>query len=157
MVLEIERKFILETLPDNIEEYKHEPIRQGYISITECETVRIRQKGEKYWLTVKRGKGLSREEYEVELFKEQFETLWITTKGKQLEKVRYYLPYGTYTIEIDVFGGSLASLLFAEVEFSSEDEANLFTPLDFMGREVTLDGGYTNASLVLNGLPSTVD
>lgn len=50
-------------------------------------------------------------------------------------------------IELDVFAGDLAPLLLAEVEFSSEEEANSFTPPDWFGEDVTFSSKYHNSTL----------
>jgi len=58
---EIERKFLVESLPENLEQYPHKEVVQGYLAITEDGTeVRLRQKGSKYFQTVKSGSGKTR-------------------------------------------------------------------------------------------------
>jgi CYTH domain-containing protein len=51
------------------------------------------------------------------------------------------------TAEVDVFGGALAPLVLAEVEFESEDAADRFDAPAWMGREVTEDARYKNRNL----------
>ena len=52
--LEIERKFLVETLPDNCDRESYEHIVQGYLAITDDGTeVRLRRKGDQYFQTVK--------------------------------------------------------------------------------------------------------
>ena len=46
-----------------------------------------------------------------------------------------------------MFGGALAPLVLAEVEFPTEEEAAAFQPPDWFGAEVTYDPAYTNARL----------
>lgn len=59
--MEIERQFLVKTLPDLPPEY--ESLRQGYVAL--LPEIRIRQIGEsRFTLTVKRGAGLVREEWE---------------------------------------------------------------------------------------------
>lgn len=50
-----------------------------------------------------------------------------------------------YTIELDIFEGDLAPLILAEVEFSSEEEGNAFTPPEWFAKDVTYSGKYHNS------------
>ena len=79
--------------------------------------IRLRRKGERFYQTVKQGKGVQRTEVEVELSRAQFDTLWPLTAGKRVEKVRYEIPEGIWTIELDVYRRHLKGLVVAEVEF----------------------------------------
>ena len=49
--MEIERKFLVKKLPDNINRYPYQKIEQGYLSYVP--EVRIRKSNNKYFLTVK--------------------------------------------------------------------------------------------------------
>lgn len=46
-----------------------------------------------------------------------------------------------------MFEGDLAPLLLAEVEFETEEEANIFTPPEWFGEDVTFSGKYHNSQL----------
>src|SRR5688572_10318901 len=95
MDLEIERKFLVRTMPEDLAKFPSSEIAQGYLVITdEGLQVRLRSKDEKYTLTYKRGLGNVREEREVALTREQFATLWPATEGKRLSKTRYEIPFG---------------------------------------------------------------
>lgn len=151
---EIERKFLVESLPENLEQYPHKEVVQGYLAITEDGTeVRLRQKGSKYFQTVKSGSGKTRFESEVEITGEQFGTLWEATKGKRVEKTRYEIPHENGIIELDVYHGDLEGLLSAEIEFPSEEESNEFIMPEWLGEEVTDDKRYKNQNLALHGAP----
>lgn len=151
---EIERKFLVEELPENLEEYPHKDIVQGYLAITEDGTeVRLRQKGNQYFQTVKSGGGKTRFESEIEITKEQFDALWQATEGKRVEKTRYEIPHENGTIELDVYHDNLEGLLSAEMEFSNEEDSNNFVPPEWLSKEVTDDKRYKNQNLALNGIP----
>jgi len=95
-----------------------------------------------------KGKGrLSREEYNLPLTEEAYETLIGKTEGRVIRKFRYAIPHGAYTVELDIFQGELEGLCYAEVEFSSEEEALSFQPLDWFSEELTGERGYSNAEL----------
>ena len=72
-------------------------------------------------------------------------------EGGIIEKRRYYMPYGKYTVEIDVYQRSLEGLVVCEVEFPNEDEALSFVPPEFFGKEVTSDKRYKNKNLASTG------
>jgi len=151
---EIERKFLVKSLPENLEQYPHKDIVQGYLAITEDGTeVRLRKKGKKYFQTVKSGAGKTRFESEVEITEDQFNTLWEATKGKRVEKTRYEIPHESGTIELDIYHGDLDGLLSAEMEFSSEKDSNEFVTPIWLSEEVTDDKKYKNQNLALHGVP----
>ena len=152
---EIERKFVVKSLPEAFEKYPHDIIRQGYLAVTADGTeVRLRQRGECFFQTVKSGKGLQRTEAEIELGAAQFETLWSMVLGQKISKTRYRIPHGDLTIELDIFRGDLTGLLVAEVEFTNKQRAEAFIPPDWFGEEVTDDERYKNKNLALKGPPS---
>lgn len=100
------------------------------------------------------GEGLlAREEYELPLPEESYRQLLAKADGAVIEKVRYYVPWKGHTIELDVFEGALAPLVFAEVEFSTREEALAFRAPDWFGRDVTCEPGYSNAALSREGAP----
>jgi len=152
--LEIERKFLVETLPGELDAYPHESIVQGYVtSARDGNEVRLRQKGEKLFLTIKSGGGVVRQEGEIAIACDQFEALWPFTGGRVVEKVRYRIECAGGTIELDVYAGQLEGLITAEVEFGSEEESSAFILPDWFGVEVSEDRRYKNESLALNGAP----
>ena len=89
--MEIERKFLIDKLPENLETFPRKEIAQGYINREPV--IRIRRSDDKYILTCK-GQGLMvREEFELPLTKESFEHLKPKTDGIFIEKTRYLIPY----------------------------------------------------------------
>ena len=145
--MEIERKFLIKKVPDNISNCKQSRILQGYLSFEP--EVRIRKKVcnyEKYFLTVKSSGGISREEYEIEISKETFEDLKKAIKGKFLSKRRYEIPIENNKIaEFDVYDDFSEKTV--EVEFDSIEEAKSFIVPDWFGREISGDEKYKNKSL----------
>jgi adenylate cyclase len=145
---EIERKFLVRKLPGDLSNHPHADISQGYlVSMDDGLQVRLRKRGEKYSLTYKRGIGNVREEREVELTAEQFNTLWPATEGKRLVKTRYEIPFGGHVVEIDVYHERHEGLVVAEVEFDEEDAAKNFQPPAWLGDDVTGDPRYSNQLL----------
>lgn len=145
---EIERKFLVRKLPDELTSVPRAEISQGYlVSLDDGLQVRLRKSNERYSLTFKRGTGNVREEREVELTPTQFDALWPATEGKRLVKTRYDIPLGNRVVEIDVYGGRHSGLVVAEVEFDDEESAKKFQPPDWLGEDVTGDPRYSNQLL----------
>ena len=88
-----------------------------------------------------------REEYNLPLTAESFEHLKQKIDGRLIVKKRYMIPYGDFTIELDIFEEDLAPLTLAEVEFSSEEEANAFVAPDWFAEDVTFSKLYHNSYL----------
>ena len=145
---EIERKFLVRRLPEQLAAFPHAEIDQGYLAIAPGGVqVRLRKAGEKHSLTYKRGRGSAREEREIELTPEQFAVLWPATEGKRLTKTRYDVPLGDRTVEIDVYTGRHAGLIVAEVEFDDEQSARTFAVPGWLGKDVSHDRRYSNQLL----------
>ena len=153
MSQEIERKFLIVNPPQDYDKYPSKDIIQGYIIITDDTEVRLRKTGEAFFITVKTGEGLIRNETEIEITPEQFEKLWPLTESWRIEKKRYEINHEEYTIELDFYSGNLADLVVAEVEFRSEEESSSFIPPEWFGREITEDEGFKNKNLALKGIP----
>jgi adenylate cyclase len=146
--LEIERKFLLRRLPRGLRKFPHKQIDQGYLTIGRDRShVRVRRKGRIYTLTFKRGSALGREEREIRLSRAQFDILWPATKGARLTKTRYDVPWKKSIVEIDIYHGSNAGLVVAEVEFPDEVSCRKFQPPDWLGAEVSGSGRYSNPRL----------
>jgi adenylate cyclase len=145
---EIERKFLVLKLPENLTSYPSTEISQGYlVSTDDGLQVRLRTYGDQFSLTYKRGIGNVREEREVGLTVDQYLALWPATEGKRLFKTRYKIPFGDHVVEIDVYGGRHEGLVVAEVEFDDEETAINFQPPDWLGDDVTGDPRYSNQLL----------
>ena len=152
--MEIERKYLVKTLPNNLDSYPQKEIAQGYLSTNPV--VRIRRSNDNYILTYKGSGMMVREEYNLPLTKEAFVHMKPKADGIFIEKTRYLIPYNNYTIELDIFHGDLDSLILAEVEFESEEEANAFCPPEWFGEDVTFSTAYHNSTLSKTGLPKTI-
>src|SRR5258707_12039703 len=115
---EIERKFLLKRLPEELKRSRRYVIAQGYLATEPAgRQVRLRKKGKTASLTFKVGRGAHREEREIKLSAKQFAALWPGTAGRRLRKVRYDVPWKNLIIEIDIYRGRHAGLVVAEVEF----------------------------------------
>jgi adenylate cyclase len=151
MPVEIERKFLV--IDESWRGRGHViPIRQGYLASSENLSVRVRQAGQRAFLTVKGGAGLVRAEYEYEIpLDEAAEMLDRLCRPPLIEKRRHVLDLDGIEWVVDEFDGALSGLVLAEVELDSAEQ-QVAMP-GWVGREVTDDPRYLNASLAKHGLP----
>ena len=144
--MEIERKFLVNHLPEKFPAYPHLQIEQGYLCTDPV--VRIRKQDDAYILTYKSKGLLSREEYNLPLNESAYAHLREKADGILLSKTRYLIPLPQgRKAELDIFHDTYEGLRLVEVEFSSEQEALGFTPPDWFGEEVTYSSKYHNSTL----------
>ena len=146
--MEIERKFLpdLNLLPFKPEDFPYMKIEQGYLCTSPV--VRIRKDNEQFFLTYK-SKGLMiREEYNLPLTEDAYQHLKAKIDGRLITKTRYVIPLkDSLTLELDIFEGSLAPLVIAEIEFPDEESANAFDAPGWLGEDVTMSPLYHNSTL----------
>lgn len=158
--MEIERKFTIKTLPEQLGQYPFHHIEQAYLNTDPV--VRIRKQDDEYYLTYK-GKGLlAREEYNLPLNGHSYYHLREKADGNIIAKKRYLIPveHPTFTsdydfpvdqisltVELDIFEAPFENLIIAEVEFPNERMAEAFCPLDWFLDDVTNDPAYHNSNL----------
>ena len=149
--IEIERKFLVKKIPDNLDTYEKIDMTQGYLNTSPV--VRVRKENDDYVLTYKGSGLLSHSEYNLPLNKEAFDHLLKKCDGIIISKSRYKIPItNNLTAELDIFKGDLDSLKLVEVEFDSVEEANNFIPPEWFGEDVTTDGRYHNSYISKYGL-----
>ena len=152
--IEIERKFLVEQLPHDLDCVSPPGDRTGVPGDHRRRRGAGRRYGDEAFLTIKSSGGESRVEEEIEIDRRRFAALWPLTDGRRIEKRRYRIPAGNgLTLELDVYHGRLEGLLTAEVEFGSVADAAAFVPPDWLGRDVTDDRRYKNQRLATQGLP----
>lgn len=145
--MEIERQFLVGKLPQLPVDCEF--LRQGYVAL--LPEIRIRQIGDSHFqLTVKRGAGLVREEWETEISRQEFDNLSerLCPGTCMIEKRRYNIPLsGGFVAELHVHEGHLAGFNYVEVEFSDVEAAGGFEPPEWFGREVTEDVRFSYGTL----------
>jgi adenylate cyclase len=153
MAKEIERKFLVSNASWRTSVEAEIRIRQFYLAAAPGRTVRIRiSDGVDAVLTLKfSGRGRGRDEFEYPVALTEAEEMQAFALGRVIEKTRFHVRHDGYLYEVDVFGGQLAGLVIAELETPD------IVPPDrlpsWLGREVTHEGGYYNASLALREVP----
>ncbi len=145
-MIEIERKFLVNSDAFKKDALRKNHIAQGYLNSAPERAVRVRIKGDTGYLTIK-GKsnetGLSRFEWEKEIPLAEAKALLLLCEKGIIEKNRYEVLVGKHLFEVDEFFGENEGLLLAEVELQSESE--FFEKPDWLGDEVTQDQRYYNS------------
>ena len=144
--MEIERKYLVSGIPDNIDSYPCRFIEHGYLNT--APVVRVRRDNDNYYLTYKGGGMMAREEYNLPLNKEAYEHLIKKADGNIITKKRYEIPDGNgYTIELDIFEGAFNGTVIAEVEFNTIEEADNYIMPEFFTEDVTNNPEYHNSNM----------
>ncbi len=148
MGVEIERKFLVKN--DTWRKLAREKglsIRQGYLSIAQKATVRVRRIGNLAFMTIKsKVSGLRRSEFEYPLpVADADQMLDQLCRKPIIDKIRYRIPAAHLAWEIDDFFGENAGLVVAEIELKSESDK--FEMPSWLGPEVTGMKRFYNSSL----------
>jgi adenylate cyclase len=148
MAIEIERKFLVTSEAWREAAVAGTRFRQGYLIGAVRASVRVRIEGDRANINIKSATlGVRRQEYEYPIpLAEAEEMLDTLCEQPQIEKIRYHIPVGDHTWEVDVFAGDNEGLVVAEVEL--EDESEAFVRPDWLGQEVSDDARYYNVCLV---------
>jgi CYTH domain-containing protein len=153
--MEIERKFVLRSFLPQFRKmvHTHRSMEQWYL-----DGFRIRKIGADCFITVKKGSGLVRQEWEEKIPRWVFDVLKKMDTRGVVSKTRYFIPFKKHMLEVDVYRGPLIPLITLECEFKSVADARAFQVPAVTGeyKEVTGKKEFKNRSLAKNGLPSAV-
>lgn len=167
--MEIERKFTIKEVPENLQEYPFLHIEQAYLNASPV--VRVRKENDEYYMTYKGSGMMARQEVNLPLNETAYNHLRAKSDGNIISKKRYLIPLKnpgfkagfptppedyTLTIELDVFDPPFAPLIMAEVEFGSKEAAEAFVPPEWFDEEVTYRPEYHNSYMALNPAPNVV-
>lgn len=146
---EIERKFLVDSKEFIKDATEKKYFVQAYLNTDPERTIRIRIADNDAFMTIK-GKssadGLTRFEWEKQIYKEEAKELLKICEAGTIEKYRYLVPEGKHTYEVDEFLGDNQGLILAEIELEKEDES--FYKPDWLGQEVTGNLDYYNSNLI---------
>lgn len=156
MAREVERKFLVRDGSWQERAEARISMVQFYLAVTGERSVRVRiSNGSRARLTLKFGSDLrARDEFEYDIPLADAKEMQAFALGKVIVKTRHHVRHGGYLYEVDVFSGEHEGLVVAELE-TPDKVGNAALP-DWLGREITGDIRYSNASLALNGFPPAV-
>ena len=149
MPVEIERKFLVNTIPTQ-QINRSKTVKQGYMVNDEHQVVRVRSMDSDHFLTIKSNTiGLSRLEFEYQIPQSDALDMFKHLCGSSIiEKTRHYIEFQGHTWEVDEFHGRNQGLVVAEIELKSEDEK--FEIPGWVSDEVSHDPRYYNMNLMTN-------
>ena len=150
MKKEIERKYAVKYVPNDIHIEKIQKIEQAFLYKDENTIIRIRKVESKqeieYVYTVKTKGDIEYDnqysigkKYEIEsnITKELYEKLLEKKISNVIIKTRIVVPIqNNLKVEMDIYYAYLQGLLTAEVEFPNEEQANDFDKPDWLGEEI---------------------
>lgn len=152
--MEIEKKFLVKDISHiDLSNYNKIEMVQDYLYIDKLTIVRKRKyiKNNKitYTYTIKTDKkNLSVNEIEKEITESEYNSLLTNTNYNSLSKTRYIIPYiNDLKIELDIFHGIYDGIVFAEIEFNSEEQANSIPVPEWFDKE--LSHTITNSDMAL--------
>ena len=149
MAIEIEKKFLVKHIPFEQIEYSNK-ITQGYIVRDKKRVIRVREKGDEFYITIKGNNiGISRLEFEYKIPEKDAKDLFQSfCEIGVIKKTRHYVHFKKHLWEIDEFHDQNQGLIVAEIELSSEDEK--FHIPNWIFKEVTTQSKYYNMNLIKN-------
>lgn len=156
--IEIEKKFKINELPNELEKFKKIEIEQSYLNYGCGPTLRLRKyDDDKYILSYKSRTDKYTDnlsvcnEVELQLSKESYEHLKEKKDGRIIHKTRYIIPLEDgLKVEIDKFKDFFDRVCFAEIEFKNEEQANTYKIPSWLGEDIS------NQKRVKNGYMAVV-
>lgn len=155
MTMEVERKFLIENDGWRGQVSASYRIEQGYILAERERSLRARirtelsadaQNAPECFLTMKFGvAAIASDEFEYPIPYEDARALMKHAGAAVIVKTRHHVEHLGRTWEVDVFEGRHEGLIVAEIEGDDVGVLNNFP--DWVGKEVTDDPYYKNASL----------
>ena len=142
--MEIERRFLVKDLSSlDLSQYKCKRIIQDYLYKDKFTAIRKRKTvlddNVSFTYTIKTRKiCISVNELENEISEEEYNNLKVHPNFNHIDKIRYIIPYiDNLNIELDVFNDNFDGIVFAEIEFNSEEQANSVKLPEWFGPEIT--------------------
>lgn len=155
-MVEVERKYKVLYLPENLGDYEYKDIEQSYLNFGSKPAVRLRMiNDEEFILCCKRKKeNLDGpqicDEFELPLSKEAYLHLKDKIDGRVLSKRRYIIPIEDgLKVELDLFKDFYEGVAFAEIEFKSEEQANSYISPKWLGEDISDDDRVANGYMAV--------
>ncbi|MBQ9659572.1 MAG: hypothetical protein IJV31_12630 [Clostridia bacterium] len=150
--IEIEKKYKVKRLPENLEKYEHKTIEQSYLN-KGGSSIRLRKFIKEneircvFSKKVRVEKGsIEYRENNIELPENIYQDLLEAKEGRTILKTRYIIPLEDgLKVELDMFHDFFEGVCVAEIEFNSIEQANNYKIPDWLGEELTGENKMTNA------------
>ena len=165
MSLEIERKFLVASVPDVWPvPFKDISIYQAYLMPRDSRVSSERVRNSRplssglsvytHTTKIRLADGVH-EEHEKEVPLSSYSRLLARghSPARVIQKTRRVFDWAGHTFELDIFEGSLHRIVILEVELPTMDTPVELPPFIEIVREVTSESGYTNAAMASRGRP----
>ncbi|WP_173471786.1 CYTH domain-containing protein [Eubacterium ruminantium] len=158
--IEVERKWLIDKdkVPYDLNDkdvYVYDII-QTYLCFDPEIRVRNYNYDSDYEFTIKTNMskdGVVRDEYNLNITKEEYENLVPKQEGNTIHKTRYQFYADDQLICIDIFHDDLDGLAYMEIEFPNKEESDAFETPSWVIKDVTDDIRYKNGHLARYGIP----
>ena len=151
--LEIEKKYMVKQLPENLNNYEHMTIEQSYLNKGGA-PIRLRKfimNGQIKCIFSKKARveegSFECIENNIELPENIYDELLKAKEGRTIIKTRYKIPLqdGLY-VDLDLFHDFFEGVCIAEIEYKSVEQAKSYSVPKWLGNELTssekLANGY---------------
>lgn len=143
--LEIEKKYRVKKLPENLNNFEHETIQQSYLN-KGGSPIRLRKfiKGNNIRCVLSKKVRNDKEtfeciEYNINLPEDVYEELLDAKEGRTIIKTRYKIPLtDKLIIDLDVFHDFFEGICIAEIEYESIEQINNYKVPDWL-EEISSD------------------
>ena len=137
--IEIEKKYKIKKLPNNLNDYECHIIEQSYLNNGGA-PIRLRKFIAENDIKCIFSKKISKEqnsfekiEYNIELPKELYEKFIKAKEGRTIRKTRYKIPLENGAkMDLDIFHDFFEGVCIAEIEYISIEQANTFKIPDWI-------------------------
>lgn len=149
---EIEKKYKVKRLPENLNDFEHKMIEQSYLNKGGA-PIRLRKfiKGNQISCVFSKKARISEDSFEciehnIELPESIYQELLEAKEGRTIIKTRYTIPLtdGLH-IDLDIFHDFFEGVCVAEIEYSFIEQANNYKVPNWLGEELTNSEKLSNA------------
>jgi adenylate cyclase len=140
---EFELTYLPKHLPAGLKDAPSKKMLDIYLPTTSAHpSLRVRKQGDTMEITKKQpvrdNDASHQRETTIPLTEAEYADL-SKLQGRRIEKTRYYYTESAVSYEVDVFEGELEGLILIDVEFSSKEDKNQFTPPEWFLADVTCE------------------
>lgn len=153
---EIEKKYKVKKLPENLCDFEHKTIEQSYLNKGGA-PIRLRKfikDNQIHYVFSKKARIAENSfeciEHNIDLSEDIYQKLLNAKEGRTIIKTRYKIPLSNeLNIDLDVFHDFFEGVCIAEIEYKSIEQANNYKVPDWLGEELT------NSDKLANGYMAT--
>ena len=145
----IERKFLVKFLPDDLVNMASSFCERYYLYTDDSVELRIQRKGDQYEMERKVAGTHSwvRDSFKAKMTEKEFLHLQKSVIGNPVLFEKYRVS-SSPNVSIKKYSGHVDGFMLAEVDFPTLEEAQLFQPFDWLGREISDESFSRDSGLI---------